>query len=321
MLNRRILRIKAFKVLYSSAEDGNMSLKDAQAILDASCEATRDLYLLMMSFIGALVDEASRRIEAARGKFNPTEEDLSPNMKFVRNRMAGVLLDDPDFVKLLERKKLTWDQNDALVRQVYDSVRSSAYFAEYMADPDTSLRSDARLFTRMYEEEFEDNEQLQKVLEDMSIFWTDDLAYVLGTCIKSFGAVAREGRWTLPPLYQSDILTARGVDADSDRRFVTRLLTNAYNGMERYSSMIAGAVSRWDSDRIFVTDTVLIAMGLAEAESFPEIPVKVTINEYVEISKYYSTPKSRSFVNGLLDTLIQELVAEGRVVKTGRGLN
>ena len=320
MLNRRILRIKAFKVLYSYAENRTMTLQEALAELDTSCEATRDLYLYMLSIAGPLTAEAARRTEAASHKFNPTEEDLHPNRKFVNNALAPLLAEDPDFQKLLERKKLSWDQDDALVHDLYESVKTRPYYAAYMADPEISLAQDVRLFKKIFETEFEDNDALWQILEDRSIYWTDDLPYALTHVIRSLDEIAATGRWEFPPLYQSDILAAKGKPVDSDRDFVRRLFTAAFGRFGEYYDKVAGSVRGWDRDRLFTTDIVLIAMGLAEAETFPEIPVKVTINEYVEISKYYSTPKSRSFVNGLLDRLIKESAAEGRVQKTGKGL-
>ena len=320
MLNRRILRIKAFKVLYSYAENRTMTLQEALAGLDTSCEATRDLYLYMLSIVGPLTAEAARRTEAASHKFNPTEEELHPNRKFVDNALAPLLAEDPDFQKLLERKKLSWDQDDALVHDLYETVKTRPYYAAYMADPEISLSQDIRLFKKVFENEFEDNDALWQILEDRSIYWTDDLPYALTYVIRSLDEIAATGRWELPPLYQSDILAAKGKPVDSDRDFVRRLLTAAFGRFGEYYDKVAGSVRGWDRDRLFTTDIVLIAMGLAEAETFPEIPVKVTINEYVEISKYYSTPKSRSFVNGLLDRLIKESAAEGRVQKTGKGL-
>ena len=320
MLNRRILRIKAFKVLYSYAENRTMTLQEALAALDTSCEATRDLYLYMLSIAGPLTAEAARRTEAASHKFNPTEEELHPNRKFVDNALAPLLAEDPDFQKLLERKKLSWDQDDALVHDLYETVKTRPYYAAYMADPEISLSQDIRLFKKVFENEFEDNDALWQILEDRSIYWTDDLPYALTQVIRSLDEIAATGRWEFPPLYQSDILAAKGKPVDSDRDFVRRLLTAAFGRFGEYYDKVAGSVRGWDRDRLFTTDIVLIAMGLAEAETFPEIPVKVTINEYVEISKYYSTPKSRSFVNGLLDRLIKESAAEGRVQKTGKGL-
>lgn len=306
MLNRRILRVKAFKVLYAYAENPALSLKEALSSLEASCEATRDLYLYMMAVVPALTAEAARRIEAARGKFNPTEEDLHPRMKFVSNGISALLEQDPDFARLLEKKKISWDNNDALLSSLWETLRTREYFLKYMETETSTLQEDARLWQRIFQEEFEDNEALGAILEDSSIFWADELAYVLGTCIRTLEEMGRTGRWNFPPLYQSDILAAQGKAVDSDRDFVRKLVTAAYGRYAEYSALVAESVSKWDRDRLYTTDTVLIVMGLTEAETFPEIPVKVSINEYVEISKYYSTPKSRGFVNGLLDRLVKE---------------
>ena len=318
MLNRRILRIKAFKVLYGYAEDPSMSLKEAQAQLELSCRATRSLYLFMLAIIPALTEEARSRAEAARRKFNPTEEEKHPNLKFVENSLASILTEDPDFQKAVSREKLSWDQYDALLRKMFDSIRTKPYYEKYMSSPERSLASDVRLFIRIYEEEFVDNADLEDILEDLSIYWNDDLAYALTCCCRTLEGFAAGERWSLPPLYQSEMSGREGMD--SDKRFVTELLRAAYCNYGTFYDKIAASVPKWDKDRLFVIDMVLIICGLAEAKAFPEIPVKVTINEYVDISKYYSTPKSRSFVNGILDGIIQEMLASGEIVKSGRGL-
>lgn len=318
MLNRRILRIKAFKVLYGYAEDPSMTLKEAEAQLEISCRATRDLYLFMLALIPSLTREAAQRIEAARAKFNPTSEERNPNMKFAQNAIARILDEDPDFQKVIAKSKLSWDQYDAFLRHLYDRVKASSYFAEYMAAPGTSVKEDAALFTSIFENELVDDAELSDILEDLSIYWNDDLAYSLTYCCRTLEDFARGRRWALPPLYQSEL--KGDASLDSDKAFVTTLLRNAYSGWNEYCELVAASVPKWDKERLVLVDLVLVVLGLSEARRFPEIPVKVTINEYVDITKYYSTPKSRSFVNGLLDTVIQSMVADGRIVKTGKGL-
>lgn len=320
MLNRRILRIKAFKVLFSYAENQTMELPEAVAALENSCEATRDLYLLMLNCIPALTAEAMSRIESAMSKYCPTEQDLNPNMKFVENKIAKILNEDPDFQKLVSKKKLSWEQYDVFMRNLYDSVKSKQYFQDYMASDKSDIKEDAALFVKICEEEFVDNTDLEMILEDMSIWWNDDLAYSLTWCCRSINDIAAGKPWRLIPLYQSDIFRAQGKDADSDSVFVKKLLGNALGSYTKNSERVSASVSKWEMDRLFTTDLVLISMGLAEARTFPEIPIRVTINEYVEISKYYSTPKSRSFVNGLLNKLIKEDLESGAIVKSGKGL-
>ena len=318
MLNRRILRIKAFKVLYSSVLAGNMSLAEAEAQLELSCEATRDLYIYMLGIVSPLTKIAQERIEAGKSKFNPTEEERNPNMKFAENALAKFLDEDVDFQKVFMKKKFEWMQYDLFLKKVMTSVASKEYYAEYMASDDKSLAEDCKLFTRIFEEEFVDSEELEKILEDKSLYWNDDLAYSLTWCCKTLKNIAKGENWSLIPLYQSEMLKGEGVE--SDKLFVRRLLKASFAGYERYSAMVAESVSGWEKERLFSTDVVLVVMGLAEAASFPTIPVKVTMNEYVEISKFYGTPKSRSFVNGLLDKLVQQLANDGQINKEGKGL-
>ncbi len=314
MLNRRILRVKAFKVMYSFAENPSMTLAEAESQLEASCEAVRSLYLFMLSIIPCLTKEAAQRIESAKGKFNPTAEERNPNMKFVENAVAPLLEGDPDFVKILSRRKLSWEQYDAFIRSTYESISQKEYFKAYLEDPTRSLAKDAALFIKVFEEEFVDSEALAEILEDLSIWWTDDLAYALTVCCDTMKSLSKGLRWELPPLYRSDMLTPR--PAESDKAFVTKLLRTSYSCYDKYFPLVASSTDQWQEDRLFTTDTVLIVMGLAEAKAFPALPLRVTINEYVEISKYYSTPKSRSFVNGLLDRLSKKLIGEGEIVKT-----
>ena len=318
MLNRRILRIKAFKVLYGSVLSGNMSLAQAEAQLDVACEAARDLYIYMLGIVSPLTKIARDRIEAAKTKFNPTEEERNPNMKFADNALARLLDEDVDFQKIFNKKKFSWAQYDLLLKKIMNSVMTKDYYAEYMAAEGTSLKEDCRLFTKIFEEEFVDSEELEQILEEKSLYWNDDLAYSLTWCCNTFKSLAKGEGWSLIPLYQSEMMS--GACVESDKLFVRKLLQASFAGYEKYSAMVAGSVPGWEKDRLFSTDVVLIVMGLAEAASFPTIPVKVTINEYVEISKFFGTLKSRSFVNGLLDRLIQQMTDEGLIVKEGKGL-
>lgn len=318
MLNRRILRLKAFKVLYSSVLSDNMSLSQALSQLDLSCEATRDLYVYMLGIVSPLTKLAQARIDAAKAKFNPTEEERNPNTKFAENALAQLLDADVDFQKIYKKKKFSWDQYDLFLKKVLNSIQSKEYYAEYMASEKRSLAEDCKLFTRIYEEEFVDSEELDQILEDKSLYWNDDLAYSLTWCCKTLKGFAKGESWSLLPLYQSEMMA--GTDVESDLAFVRKLLQSSFAAYDRYAALVSESVTGWEKDRLFSTDMVLIVMGLAEAASFPTIPVKVTINEYVEISKFYGTPKSRSFVNGLLDRLIQKLAEEGQVAKEGKGL-
>jgi N utilization substance protein B len=318
MLNRRILRIKAFKALYGSVLSGNMSLAQAESSLEMSCEAARDLYIYMLGVVSPLTMVARDKIEAAKGKFNPTEEELNPNMKFAENSLAALLDADVDFQKVFNKKKFDWTQYDIVLNKIFSSIQTKEYFQEYMSSPERSLEEDCRLFTKIFEEEFVDCDEVECLLEEKSMHWNDDLAYSLTWCCKTLASLAKGESWSLIPLYQSEML--KGDSVESDKYFVRKLLQAGFAGYEKYAEMIAVSVNGWEKERLFSTDMVLIALGLAEAVTFPTIPLKVTLNEYVEIAKYYGTPKSRSFVNGLLDRLTSKLVEEGQIRKEGKGL-
>ncbi len=302
MLNRRILRIKVFKTLYCYAENPGMTLKEAEAQLEIACESTRDLYLFLLALAGPLTGEACARIEAARAKFNPTAEERNPKLKFVENRIAPLLGQDPDFSKLISRKKFSWDQYDVLLRHLYERIRSRKYFQEYLDNGEASLEDDARLWARIYERELEDNAELAEILEDLSIYWNDDLGYALLWCCRTMRALGEGEPWHLPPLYQSELPGNEALE--SDKRFVTGLLRTAYARFDDYCSQVAALTPKWTRDRLCTTDLALIACGMAESQTYPAVSPRIIINEYVEISKYYSTPESSSFVNGLLDKLI-----------------
>ena len=302
MLNRRILRIKAFKILYSSMLSGNVSLEEAESRLDQSCEATRDLYVFMMGVISPLTAVARERIEAAKKKFNPTEQEKNPNMKFADNAIAAILSEDPDFTKIIAKKKLQWDQYDAFLWSLYDSVKASDYYASYMAGAERSAAEDAALWVKVFENELVDNDKLEEILETASIWWNDDLAYALTACCHEVQALAGGKQWKLPELYLSQMQEGAGKDSDQD--FVRGIVRRAVLDYAKDVEEVAKLTPKWDISRICTTDLALIVCGMAESAANPGISPKIIMNEYVEISKFYSTPESKSFVNGLLDKLI-----------------
>ena len=302
MLNRQILRIKIFKTVYARAENPAMTLSQAQAHFDALCQGTRDLYLFMLSLTGALTRLSESRLLAAQGKFHPTEEEKNPNRKFVENSIAPLLEDDPDFQKLLSKKKLSWEQYDVFLWNLYDTIKEREYFMAYMAEPTRSIQEDAALWIKIFEKELVDNEALESILEGMSIWWDNDLAYSLTYCCRTMKDLAKGRRWALPELYLSQMEGQEG--KSSDRDFAYSVLRRAILDYDKDEEKIGSLTAKWDIKRVCVTDLALIVCGMAEAAAFPEQPSKVIMNEYVEISKYFSTPDSNAFVNGLLDRII-----------------
>lgn len=310
MLSRRLIRIKVFKTLFAFVGSESDNVNAAQKTLLESCDKVRDLYYFMLNIAGPLVRVAEEKIAAGLRKFHPTEAEANPNYKFVRNRFAALLSDDPEFGRICAKRGLGWGEYEPFVRHVYNSMITKDYYRDYMASEEDSFEADCRLFSCIFQDEFEDNEELESILEDLSLLWIDDLAFALNAVIAGIDETARKKRIVHPNTFLKE----------DDKEFALRLLSESIVRYDEYFKLLEEHLDNWKSDRLVSTDAALIVMGITEAVVFPTIPVKVTINEYVEIAKYYSTPNSRIFVNGILDRIIQEKIREGEIVKQGRGL-
>ncbi|MBR1950061.1 MAG: transcription antitermination factor NusB [Bacteroidales bacterium] len=310
MLNRRLIRVKVFKLLFGKAMQGDQPLEQAEKELILSCSKTVDLYCFLLGLPSALKEVAQARIEAGKKKFHPTPQEANPNTKFVDNKFIELLENDSAFNTMCSKKGLVWGEYDSFVKKLFASIVTKDYYQEYMDNPDRSLKGDAELVKRIYEEELEDNGALEDILEEMSIYWMDDLAYTVNVILKNIPTIARKGSVEVPKTFLKE----------DDREYAKKLLTKSMLNYDEYTELISSMVSNWDLERLVATDLALIVMGVTEAVVFESIPLKVTINEFVDISKYYSTPNSKVFVNGLLDRILQQMVKEGKIVKSGRGL-
>lgn len=320
MLNRRILRIKVFKALYAAVQTWDSSspasLESAKADFRQSLEATRKLYLFMLGIVQPLTTLAASRLEAAKGKAHLTEEDLYPNTKFADNALSVYLSENKDFQKAFSAEKFSWQQYDLVLKKVLNSVMEKDWYRRYMTQPGTSLKEDCKLFKHIFEEEFVGLPELEDLLEEMNIWWNDDLAYALTWCCNAFSDIAAGKDWQLPPLYQSELLSRNGKsDVDDDKRFSDKLLEYAFCHYRDYSDRAASLASGWEKDRLVQTDICLIVCALSECVHFADIPLRVSMNEYVEISKFYGSPKSSIFVNGIIDKLVRQMQESGEIVK------
>lgn len=310
MLSRRLIRVKVFKVLFGKISAGSDSLQQMEKELLASCDKTVDLYSFLLGLPVALKNVANAKIDAGLNKYRPTEQEANPNKKFVENEFIKILEEDTAFGNMCAKKGLLWGEHDSFIKKLYSSIVASDYYKEYMENSSRSLEEDINLVKTIYEQELEDNQLLEDILEDSSILWMDDLAYVINTITKNLDTIAKKKFVTVPSTFLKE----------EDRQFALRLLTQSFIKSQEYSQLVYDSVSNWDSDRLVATDIALIVQGITEAVYFETIPLKVTINEYVEISKYYSTPNSKVFVNGLLDKIIGQMNKDGKIVKSGRGL-
>ncbi|MGD1844857.1 MAG: transcription antitermination factor NusB [Salibacteraceae bacterium] len=314
MLNRRYLRVKAFQALYAffQAEGGDV-LKSEKEMLK-SIEKIYDLYLLMLLLITEVADSARDQIETARQKRLPTHEDLNPNLRFVNNIALNILEENNAFQKLVSNKKLTWFTENDQVRKLYREIRESQEYQEYMNSNNPGFDADRKFIITIFREYMAEFEVFQQLLEDRSIYWYDDLTLVVHNVVKTFQQLkpsAGAGSNILMPLYK---------DREDDLQFVKELFRKTIFNENDYQEMISSKTKNWEVDRIAVLDVILMKMALCEFEHFNSIPVKVSLNEYIELAKSYSTPKSKVFINGILDKLLIDWRKSGRIKKTGRGL-
>lgn len=311
MLSRRFIRIKIFKVLFSSVHSQNFDLASAENELIRSLEKTRQLYFLLLSLPGTLVRFAQERIDIGRQKYHPSQEETNPNLRFVNNKAIEVLEKDKELTRS-RTHGLNWTAHRGYIKQLYDSLKEEPYFMEYMnAAEDPGFQEDLKFLLDFYGSELDDDPELYNLLEDGSLHWTDDVAYVCNVILTQLSGLQNEHDTIKhPPLFFNE----------DDKNFATRLFAHSLEHYGEYVNYIEKFAQNWDLERIAATDTILIVMGVAEAVAFPQIPIKVTLNEMVEISKFYSTGNSKMFVNGILDRIIKFLTSEGKIEKRGRGL-
>jgi N utilization substance protein B len=310
MISRRLIRIKVFKVLFSRINSGSDSFLAAEKELILSCDKSLELYYFLLSLPAALKNVAEQKIDAGLKKFHPTPQEIDPNRKFVNNRLIALLEDDTDITGFCSKRGLSWREYDSFVKKIYSSVISKEYFSNYMESSESSFEEDMKLITSIFEEELEESDELYTLLEDANLYWTDDLAFIINVITKRLHSLKESSALEHPSVFLKS----------EDKDYAIRLLNVSMIRYAEYTGLMSKYVLNWETDRLAATDLALIVMGIAEAVTFPNIPIKVTINEYVELSKFYSTPNSKVFVNGMLDKILLALKNEGQIEKSGRGL-
>lgn len=311
MISRRLIRIKIVQVLYSYISSDDVSLQATEKEYHLSIKKTYDLYHYFLFLLVKVADYANDRIDLARNKILPTREDLNPNTRFVDNPIIHILRDSRILTNYIAENKLSWVDNPEIIKKLYQKITESEYYDRYMSDPQNNFAKDKEFITNVFTLEFEGWELLYQLLEEQSIFWNDDIEFVLGMILKTlenFKENRLEGR--LMPLYKND----------EDRDFGIKLLRKSVLDYSKYRELIDKHTKNWEIERIAAMDILIMVVAITEIMEFPSIPVKVTLNEYIDIARFYSTAKSNEFVNGILDKIVIELQSESKIIKTGRGL-
>ena len=308
MVNRELIRLKVVQLTYAHYQNGNCKMDVAEKELTFSLSKAYDLYLYMLSLMVEVNRIAERSVETATNRYHRLREGEPPSTKFIDNRFMTQLQTNHQLHEFAEDQKKTWSDEEDFVRRLYKQIIASDVYQEWMADKrETTYEEDRDFWRRLYRAVFIDNEDLDQVLEEKSLYWNDDRfiidTFVLKT-IKRFDPKLGS-RQPLMPEFKDE----------EDREYAIRLFRSSLLGAENYRMMISQMLHNWELNRLALMDLIVLQTALAEICTFPNIPISVSINEYVEIAKMYSTPQSGRYVNGILDAIARKLVEEGKIKK------
>ncbi len=307
MINRILLRIKIVQLLYAYQKNQSKSVDLAEKELFKSIEKTYTLYHLFLLLINEITAFAQNRIAVGKKKLRPTTEELNPNTRFADNLFAKQLAGNESLKAFIEEHKVSWENHPTFIKNCYESILNSDFYAEYMEQESTSYETDKELWRKIVKKCILPNEELYTTLEEICIYWNDDIDIVISFVLKTIKRFdpTKGNQQELLPMFKDD----------EDSAFASTLFNNTILHLEEYKALIDTHTKNWEVDRIAFMDIVIMQIALAELLHFPTIPINVTLNEYIEIAKKYSTDKSGTFVNGVLDTIITQLKKENKLIK------
>ncbi len=318
MITRRYLRIKVFQELFSYFLNENQNLVEAEQKVIDNTQKIYDLFIYQLSFFTELKKFEINRQYEAKKKHYPTQEDLHPNTTFVDNEIISQIENNADYQKRKKKIKVNWFDQQTLIRKTMNEIKDSELYQKYITTP-SSYDEDKKFLLKVISDFLSSNDLLISYLEEKNMNWANDYdagLVLLEKTIKQFNPWDDEN--TLLPGLFGDIQDNSG--RYLDEVFLARLFRTVVVKSDEYDQMIQKYIKNWDFDRIAIIDTIIIKMAMAEFTQFDSIPIKVSLNEYIELSKLFSTPKSNIFVNGMLDKILSELTEENKINKTGRGL-
>ena len=299
MINRILIRTRIVQIVYAWYQNTNKDLRTAEKELLFGLQKSYDLYYYLLLLMVELTKAYDARVEAKRNKYLPTDEDLNPNTRLIENKFIGQLSQNHQFNKYLNERPMSWREHDAFVKNLLDEIIASDIYAEYANETKTDYNDDREFWRKIFKQFILDNEKLEEILEDESIFWNDDIEIVQTFVMKSIRQFSEENgeNQRRLPMFKDD----------EDRQFALKLLHDTILNEQKYRQLIETHSEKWDFDRIAFMDMIIMQIALAEIHTFETIPTSVSLNEYIEIAKSYSTPKSGTFVNGILDAIVADL--------------
>jgi N utilization substance protein B len=307
MINRGLLRIKVVQILYSYYKSEGKSIPLAEKELFKSVERTYDLYFHLLQLSVEITRYATNLIETRRNKLRPTPEDLNPNTRFIDNSFVSQLSENIRFIEHLNKQKLSWVDQSDIVKGLYEEIKASEVYQEYMTAETVDYEADKNLWRKIFKKIILQSQELDESIEDQNIYWVDDVELVVSFILKTIKRFEFENgeEQELLPMFKDE----------EDAEFATKLIRTVLSRGEAIREMIGKNTKNWDLDRIAFMDIVIMEVALAELLEFPTIPVNVTLNEYIEIAKNYSTDKSGTFINGVLDNIVGQLKKENKLIK------
>jgi N utilization substance protein B len=313
MLNRRHLRVKVLQSLYAYYQSEKKDIRLHEKALIQSVESVHEMYIWMLSLINDVVGYAEIDAVGRANKHLPTEADLTPNLKLMNNTFIKSLDNNKEFLVAVKKYKVAWDFDPELTKSLFTTLKNSTDYAAYLEKTDDSVHSDKDIIKFIFKKVILKSSLAEQVFEDRFIYWPVDRDVLQALIAKTFKNFAYEDP-------TKNKLAETVVNWVEDREYIIDLFNLTIRYDKEFQEMITAKTQNWEPERIAMMDTLLMKMALAEFMYFHSIPVKVTINEYLEISKEFSTPKSNSFINGILDKILAELKAENKLKKAGRGL-
>jgi N utilization substance protein B len=312
MLNRRHIRIKALQVIFAYYNEEKPDMARYEKMLFESFQRFRDLYISLLLIPAELQSRAIEKIEAGLAKKLPSKEDLNPNTKFVTNEVIRMLSHSKTLAKASGEIQIRWANNQDLMRLLFRMLLETDDYKEYMASTLRGFEHDKEYLLRLIRRHIINYEGIHDYLEDSGIFWNDDMDLASSMAIKTIKTIQEKDEDVkLLPLWKED---------DDEEAYARNIFRKTLEMGEENLALVAANAPNWEVDRIATMDMVILKMALAEARTCESIPLKVTMNEYIELANYYSTPKSNVFINGLLESLFVKLKEQGKIRKVGRGL-
>ncbi|MFI3324441.1 MAG: transcription antitermination protein NusB [Rikenellaceae bacterium] len=311
MLSRRLLRIKALKALYAHLQTESDNLIASEKSMLGSIDKAYDLYFQMLLLPVEVARYAEARQELAKEKKLPTYEDLNPNRRFVENAAIRLIADSDSVNDFAAKRKLSWTKESDLIKTVYNSMLESESYKSYMTAPESSLKADIAFLETFFLKDMQECEALDEALENLSIMWDNDLSFVMPLIARTLSSIRPS---------HTELKVMSKYKSEEEIEFVRTLFQKSIINYNENQAYIERFTSNWDLERIVFMDNMIMNMAMTELISFPSVPIKVTMDEYIEIAKAYSTPGSSTFINGVLDRVVTNLTAEERINKSGRGL-